>query len=274
MTDSNGANGPLTSRRLLLSLAGGGVVAGAVSPAKAADKPGAAATRVPTSEVGRKFRADGRVRTFRGNTIVCHLPQQGDGSACFNALLDIYRDLPVAAFASHMTALPPSSYHMTVFDGSNETARIAGVWPPGLSLDSPIEACNQAFVRRLEGFRLDYPLPIRMRVDLENLEFAGNALAIPLTPIDEDENRRLRGLRDQLSAVTGIRSPRHDQYRFHITLAYILWELSPLQVEAVRRSMRDWGHAVAAASPVIELPMPEICTFKDMFAFNRVRYLA
>ncbi|MFV3126674.1 DUF1868 domain-containing protein [Niveispirillum sp. KHB5.9] len=259
----------MLGRRHLMAL-GAAAGAGVLVPAMARETDGA---RRPTAEVGRKFQADGRVGSFHGNTIVCHIPQQGENAACFNALLDIYRDLPARPFATNIAALPPSSYHMTLFDGANETARVAGLWPPGLALDSPIEECHRAVGRRLEGFTLDTPLPIRMRVDMEGAGMGGNALAIPLTPIDDAENARLRHLRDRLSAATGIRSPRHDQYRFHISLAYVLWELSAAQAGAVREAMRDWMAMVAAASPVITLGAPEFCTFKDMFAFNRIRYL-
>src|SRR3546814_11281869 len=44
-------------------------------------------------DVGSKFYADGRVHPFPGNTVICHVPQQGEHSGCFNALLDIYRRL-------------------------------------------------------------------------------------------------------------------------------------------------------------------------------------
>lgn len=260
---------PMLGRRQLMAF-GAAAGAGALLPAMAGAGDG---KRRPTAEVGRKFRADGRVGAFHGNTIVCHVPQQGEDAACFNALLDIYRDLPAQPFAASITALPPSSYHMTLFDGANETARVAGLWPPGLPLDSSIEECHREVGRRLEGFALDTQLPIRMRVDREGVGMGGNALAIPLLPVDDAENARLRHLRDRLSAATGIRSPRHDQYRFHISLAYVLWELSATEAQAVREAMRDWMAMVAAASPVILLDAPEFCTFKDMFAFNRVRYL-
>lgn len=259
----------MLGRRHLLAL---GTAAGAGLMVPSMARAGEGRGR-PTTEVGRKFLADGRVSPFHGNTIVCHIPQQGEHAACFNALLDIYRDLPARPFAANITALPPSSYHMTLFDGANETARTAGLWPPGLALDSSIEDCHREVGRRLEGFALDTPLPIRMRVDPEGTGIAGNALTIPLLPVDEAENARLRRLRDRLSAATGIRSPRHDQYRFHISLAYVLWALSATQAQAVRQAMGEWMAMVAAASPLIQLGAPEFCTFKDMFAFNRVRYL-
>ncbi|MBP7338414.1 DUF1868 domain-containing protein [Niveispirillum sp.] len=259
----------MLGRRHLMAL---GVAAGAgvMVPSMAGASEGRGR---PTTEVGRKFQADGRVGPFHGNTIVCHIPQQGEHAACFNALLDIYRDLPARPFAANITALPPSSYHMTLFDGANETARTAGLWPPGLALDSSIEDCHREVGRRLEGFALDTPMPIRMRVDTEGTGIAGNALTIPLLPVDDAENARLRRLRDRLSVATGIRSPRHDEYRFHISLAYVLWELSATQVQAVRQAMGEWMAMVAKAAPVILLDAPEFCTFKDMFAFNRIRYL-
>ena len=77
--------------------AGLGVVA--TRHARAAD------SNTGPGDVGRKFEANGRVRPFAGNIIIAHLPQQGPGFAAFDRLLNIYRDLPVCAFARKVTSL-------------------------------------------------------------------------------------------------------------------------------------------------------------------------
>lgn len=74
-------------------------------------------------DVGSKFDADGRVRPFAGNTVVCHLPQQGEHADAFEAMLDIYREAPSHPFMRKVALLPPSSYHMTVMGGANDTPR-------------------------------------------------------------------------------------------------------------------------------------------------------
>src|SRR6202012_873617 len=107
----------------------------------AAEAETAHAPPVP-ADVGRKFFANGRVRPFAGNTIICHAPQQGDGAGYFNALLDIYRDAVVLPYAKKIALTPPSSYHVTIFGGANDQERKPGLWPKAMPLDASMAECN------------------------------------------------------------------------------------------------------------------------------------
>lgn len=226
-----------------------------------------------TSEVGRKFKPDGTVHPFRGNTIICHVDQQGPNSGLFEALLDIYRQLPTLGFAQKFTPLPPSSYHMTIFGGANHPERKPGLWPTSIPLDTPIEECTRILWARLQQAKLGNLAPIRMRVDLSAPVEGEKPFTIRLLPIDEAENERLRVLRNALSELFEIRAPNHDVYRFHITLAYLIRELTPNE----QRSFRDFyieQHArLAERCPVLEFGQPEYCSLEDMFHFKRLAFL-
>ncbi len=224
-------------------------------------------------DVGRKFDADGRVKPFAGNTIICHIPQQGPGSETFDALLDIYRQLPAHAFAAKVTALPPSSYHMTIFGGANDQDRKPDLWPADLPLDVPMADCDRLLGERLEAFRLDCDLPLRMRVNLAEPAASERPLTIRLLPIDDAEQAKLTRLRERLSQALGIRAPGHDTYRFHITLGYLCRWLTPAEDADYRRALRTWREGLAKRCPVIALGAPEYCTLADMFAFKRQFYL-
>lgn len=235
---------------------------------------GGAADRLPP-DVGRKFAADGRVLPFAGNTIICHLPQQGAGSEAFDALLDVYRALPGEPWARKVTALPPSSYHMTVFGTANDKARRYPLWPAGLPLDMPMADCDRILGERLRAFRLgDEAGPYRMRVNMESPPAGETPLTVRLLPTDDAVEARLRKLRDRLSDVTGIREPDHDRYRFHITLAYQVAPLTPQEDDAWRRSLAAWKAMIARRAPIITLGNPEYCLLKDMFAFKRQFFLS
>ncbi len=235
---------------------------------------GGAADRLPP-DVGRKFAADGRVLPFAGNTIICHLPQQGAGSEAFDALLDVYRALPGEPWARKVTALPPSSYHMTIFGTANDKARRYPLWPAGLPLDMPMADCDRILGERLRAFRLgDEAGPYRMRVNMESPPAGETPLTVRLLPTDDAVEARLRKLRDRLSDVTGIREPDHDRYRFHITLAYQVAPLTPQEDDAWRRSLAAWKAMIARRAPIITLGNPEYCLLKDMFAFKRQFFLS
>jgi hypothetical protein len=236
-----------------------------------------AATAAPPNDppnVGFEFARDGQVLPLPGNTIICHLPQQGEGAACFNALLDIYRQAPAHNFMRKVTLLPPSSYHMTVFGAATGDDRCAGLWPEKLALDAPMEACTHLIAEKLRTFKLNCALPFRMRVSLGPIPEDHRPLRINLVPVDDAENKKLRDLRDRLSAALSIRGENHDTYEFHITLGYLIRWLTAEENVTFRNELRRWREMVATRSPVIELGAPEFCTFADMFAFQRQFFLS
>lgn len=254
----------MLSRRVLLAAAPALGLAGAALAGERGAYP---------PDVGRKFRADGRVMPFRGNTIISHLPQQGPGSEFFDTLLEVYRELPAHAFSRKITALPPSSYHMTLFGGANDSDRRPGLWPADLPLDLPMAECDRILGERLKAFDLDCELPFRMRVDLAEPPPAERPLTIRLVPLDGAEDAKLRRLRSRLSDVLGIRAPGQDAYRFHVTLAYLYRWLTPEEDRAFRAVLAGWRDRLAKACPVIALGAPEYCLLEDMFAFKRQFYL-
>src|SRR3546814_19742624 len=113
-----------TDRRNFLGLMAAGATAVVGAPVSARQ----VRSKFPP-DVGSKFYADGRVHPFPGNTVICHVPQQGEHSGCFNALLDIYREAPAHPFVRKITLLPPSSYHMAIFGGANDKPREPKHWP-------------------------------------------------------------------------------------------------------------------------------------------------
>lgn len=259
-----------SSRRDMLQLAG---LAGAAMLVPAGSFAQAGGGGI-AANAGTKFYPDGRVRIWPGNTIVHHLPQQGEGSACFNALLDVYRDIPTRGFARKLAILPPSSYHMTLFGGANDLDRRAEVWPSGMALDTPMAEVSDLVGARVKAMPLMTALPIRMRVDPTRIPDAEKPLKIRLLPLDAAEERKLRRLRDRLAEATGIRAPGHENYRFHISLAYLLDALNPGEAAEYRAAQREWEMQVAKVSPVIALGAPEFCVFKDMYAFERQFFLS
>lgn len=229
----------------------------------------AAKTAEYPPDVGRKFSADGRVLPFAGNTVICHLPQQGENAAAFDAMLDIYRDMPAHDFSRKIALLPPSSYHMTVFGGANDRPRMRGSWPADLPFDMPIDECDRALAERLKRADLHVALPIRMRIDLDQHPINGKALIFLLQPADDGERAKLAKLREQLGDVFKIQAPDAAAYRFHISLGYALAWFSANEMRELEHAWARWVREIAEKSQVITLGAPEYCTFKDMYSFKR-----
>ena len=225
-------------------------------------------------DVGSKFFADGRVHPFPGNTVICHVPQQGQDSGCFDALLDIYREAPSHRFIRKVALLPPSSYHMTVFGGANDKPRKQQSWPADLPIDMPIERCNAILAERLKAARITCQLPIRMKVDPSQDPTNGAPLTLRLLPADGAELEKLTQLRRMIADATKVPLPLPETYRFHISLGYFIGWLSPAEEIEFAGTFNRWAGQLAAKAPVIKFGAPEFCTFDDMYAFHRVMFLA
>lgn len=261
-------------RRRFLSQAGALSVAMGVTDAVAAPAAAPDAPQGVPRDVGRKFNADGSVHPFAGNTFVGHLGQQGEDFAYFDALLDIYRDLPRHAFTRKMAVLPPSSYHVTLFGGLNDIDRINGPWPADIPRDTRIEKANDMYLERLERLPRLVPegaAPFDFVLDQLPKPSLDGAPNIPLRPADEATAARLQALRDRLSALTGLRRPDHDRYRYHMTIGYIFQYLTAEESSELRAAQGRWMERLAAMQRPLRIRRFDYCVFRDMYAFRVVR---
>lgn len=216
------------------------------------------------SAVGYKFNADGSPHSFPGNTIISQIPLSTPLS---DALTSVRDTLAASSFASCLALLPPSSYHMTVFEGVTERSRRQGLWPAGIPIDAPMTAVNRELERRLRDFDLDCTVPFRMRLDEFSLRRDPGA-TIRLLPFDEQENQKLRRLRNRLAAQLRLRAPDHDNYGFHISLAYLIDWMTTAQKREYAAVQAACFKMLGQSFPVIELGVPAYCVFYDMFAFD------
>jgi hypothetical protein len=212
---------------------------------------------------GRKFSVAGRAQRFPGNTILCHLNQPGRQH---DAQKGVVARLREQTGDENISWLPPASYHMTIFDGSNVLRRD---WPKDLDPGASLEDCSDFIAERLRRFDLGFDPPIRMVAD-ENSP-APAMTGIPLRPVDAAENQRLRNLRDRLSVALGIRRENHDSYAFHTT--YYIKRFSPEAEASYRRNYVRAIQELRRLQPVIELGAPEFCLFEDMASFQTQFFL-
>jgi hypothetical protein len=231
---------------------------------KASSVPVDARSQYPDGVPG-KFDPDGNVQPFPGNTTVCHLSPT---SELFGNLLELYKKLKSCRLASKFTLLPPSSWHMTVFEGVCDQVRQPAFWPDNLPLDIPLEECTSIFEKKLSSFALECQPPYLMSVTgFDPLEIG---IGVHLEPRTTEESARLRNLRDRLSEHLHIRHPSHNTYGLHFSLAYLLRHLSDGETAELRALLNDHFKTMPVE---FELGAPEFCRFKDMFAFERIMYL-
>lgn len=212
--------------------------------------------------LGIRFDATGRFLPEAGNTVVA---QVVPGSPTETALVALRADLMALPHASHFAFTEVSSYHMTVFEGVIETRRKVHHWPAGLPLDLPIPGVTAAMVERLRGWRA--PPAFAMRIT------GVTPFGLRLTGNTAEDERHARAWRDRLSEAFGYRTPTHDSYGFHTTLAYCKAGLPREALPSLRARMADLTARLQAEVPVMHLARPAFCTFADMNAFRPVHPL-
>lgn len=219
-------------------------------------------------DVGRKFHADGKVRTFPGSTIVCHVASE----AALVARLDrLYDRLGTAAAAHSYTLLPPSSWHMTLFVGICDQDRRPDRWPDGLALDAPLGDVTGAIGARLR--REPFGGPQRFRMRAARFAPLTDALILRLEPADAAEDVAIRTLRDRIADRIGMRLAGHDDYTFHITLGYFVGQPTDEAFTALAALLEEELADLRANLPPFEVGPGEYCLFNDMFCFQRQFFL-
>lgn len=219
-------------------------------------------------DIGRKFHADGKVRTYPGSTIVCHIAAE---RALVERLNRLYDRLRVASAAHAYTLLPPSSWHMTLFVGICDQDRRSDRWPAGIDLGAPLDEATTIIGDRLQR----QPLGGQQRFRMRAARFAPltDAIILRLEPADAEDNAAIRGLRDRIADRIGMRLADHDDYIFHITIGYFVAELADAPFLALAEILSEELTDMQATLPPFEVGPGEYCLFNDMFCFQRQFFL-
>ena len=229
------------------------------------------AANIPTADTQLKFNPDGSLRPFKGNTVICHLQPQGSTR---DAVEQIAIDLKRSSLIHKIALLPAESYHMTVYPGVNDQGRDITGWPSDISKDASIEECTRIVGERMRSFHLECQLPLRMKVDETKTLENPRASTLRMIGSDAGEEMKIRKVRDRLVDVFGFRDKQHDEYGFHVTLAYQLQRFTPAEQTEYRAILVKNVPKIIASAPAFEFANPEFCTFPDMFRFDIQMLLA
>jgi len=216
--------------------------------------------RQPMSAVGTKFHPDGRVRAFPGMSLVSHLRPTVPQYQLLSAFQEEAKKQP---FAPYFAFLPPESFHMTVFDLLCDQVRKTENWSSNLPLDAPFAEAEERMVEWLAE-----AIPGQSLFMLFNTLLDYETTVKPyLMPGDVETAVYLHDLREKVARLTGIRHPRHDVYRFHISTAYQLYELEPTETEELDQFLAHWDRVFKIEFGILYLKEPKLVFFPDMFSF-------
>ncbi len=215
--------------------------------------------------VGNKFHADGTVRFYPGNTVICHLDAQ---QAFHTHLVDFCQRLKQLGFAQKLTFLPPETYHVTLICGIDDQMRGVHGWPRDLPLDAPLAVGHAFFAARLRTFCLRERPPYRLCA--ADFKPTGSDLVLNLQAASAPEAYRLRRLRSDLADTLGLPVPK---LTLHFTLGYLVAWLTSQEEHRLQLEKLAFLERVCRDGLLIELGLPEYCQFRDMFHFERQFYL-
>ncbi|MFI5410580.1 DUF1868 domain-containing protein [Kaistia sp. UC242_56] len=218
------------------------------------------ANPLPPRHLGQRYDQAGTFLPEPGNTVVCHLVE---GSPSQAAVLEVRRRMQAMPDANRLAFMPASSLHMTLFQGIIEYRRSLPYWPADVPLDTEISAMTSLYLQRLEGFAGAGPFRIRV-VDVV-------PTGLTVVGATDDDVRRMRAWREAFAEVFGYRHPDHDDYVFHVTLAYMIDWLDPDRLPEWEALFDDCRALLAREAPVFELEPPAFCSFEDMNHFEPLR---
>jgi hypothetical protein len=216
----------------------------------------------PNRHLGVRFDRTGRFLREEGNTIVARVIP---GSATEAALVKVRAELMALPHAAHFAFTDVLSYHMTVFGGVIDTRRTPEYWPASLPLDASIDAATTSMEEMLRDLP---PLP-----DFAMRPVMVTPFGVNLTGATDADEAAVRHWRDRLSDALGYRTPAHESYRFHTTLAYAHTWLPQNAMPAYEAALDRMTRELQAKVPTLDLARPAFCRFYDMNAFPPIRTL-
>lgn len=211
-------------------------------------------------EGGEKFLEDGTVQHWAGNTFLCHVPEGAQKDA-MRAMQDEMKD---SDFGRFYTFLPPSSFHMTVFQGVSPRHGKFEELPKGADGLTDRDAVTAHMAGQVRGLKL----PQRQRVRMASF-YAG--LGLTMQGADESAEISLRATRTRLKEATGIsHAADFETYVFHVTFAYLLEWLSDETALEVAEFCSDLTDRFKNDFGTLELGPIEFCNFDSMHHFEPV----
>ena len=208
----------------------------------------------------KKFDSKGKAISFSGCTIICKIPKDSKLSKKITNIQSLLKKFnPKRKY----TYLPPSSFHMTVFDCCNSSTKNTKYWPKGINKSKNYEIISKELNKRIKNF--NFPKKFNLK---PKMLFGG--YSIILEPSSTKDKKIFKNCRDNLSKLLKIKFENHKRYIFHITLAYILEKLNCSEIRNICEYDKKLLNKFKKEYPKITLNNPEMTTFKNMYKFKSI----
>lgn len=219
-----------------------------------------------TSNIGRKFNEDGSIRFFPGNTIISKVLESNE---IYPIITHISKEFQMADKGESYHFLPWDSLHMTMIQGVCDEDRRPSLWSRYLPLDMKLSQVDDFFETKYKEVK---QLP-ETRMVFDYIDLSKKAILVRFVPKDEQSAENLKNFRDEVSDKLGVRFPDHDNYGFHISIAYQLWEMTQKEKENIQKVCETLSQEMKHNKVSFTLQQPEMTYFYNMYTFHSTRIL-
>ena len=215
------------------------------------------------TQIGKKFSENGQPLSYPGNTIVSDLTKNNSAYPVMRCIRQMMQASPLASLFIFM---PESSYHMTVIRGMNDHVRDSAYWPPDLKPNAPFLEADE----KLKNAYASVPVPQGFHMRFTELKITGEDARVRLAPESSEAERTLRAYRDAIADALHFRLPGHDEYTFHMTVAYTRLLPDAKGTEALDALTRE-AQTYLNAQPSFFIGAPYVAYYDNMLEFPTVR---
>ncbi|WP_159991081.1 DUF1868 domain-containing protein [Pelistega ratti] len=220
---------------------------------------------LPTVGKGYKFDFDGQALHYPGNSLVSHVPQD---TSFYQNLVELQQEIKQSEFGELHTFLPKNSFHITLFNGTNENPaqrEKEGFWPRDLPKTASIEDVHLHYAQKLKQFKPDLPKVLKFAPTELWGPFDKEMIILGVELVEGRE--QIIEFRRQLSELLQTTRNQPDKFRFHITLAYNWKKYTPEQLERAETQRKIWSTQFKQQNPLLEVDTIEFAIFDDMLAY-------
>ena len=207
-----------------------------------------------------KFDDKGNPLPFPGCTIICNIPLN---TILSDQIIGFQKNIENFNPEKTYFYLPPSSFHMTLFDCCNFNTKNTNYWPSDIGPGMDYKDIAIELNKRIQNYIFPEEFNLKLKM------FFGG-YSIILEPYSEKDEKILRNCRDELSSLLKIKYENHQRYTFHITLAYILRELNQIEINNLIEFNKKLSLDFSKKFPKITFTKPEMCIFEDMLEFKSI----
>ncbi len=211
-------------------------------------------------DVENKFDDRGNPLPFPGCTIICNIPLNTNLS---DQIISLQKNIENFNPEKTYFYLPPSSFHMTLFDCCNFNTKNTNYWPSDIDPDMDYKDIAVELNKRIQNYIFPKEFNFKLKM------FFGG-YSIILEPYSEKDEKILRNCRDELSSLLKIKFENHQRYNFHITLAYIFRELNQIEINNLIEFNKKLSLDFSKKFSKITFTKPEMCIFEDMLEFKSI----